>query len=84
MKKTKGLEGLSYRGGGYLLYKDKAVPRLTSKEVVSKVRAHLGEKVIRICTTPHVGHRDTVLQYERLYNKDMKRSMKKLVKKFNK
>ena len=84
MKKASGLNGLSYQGTGYLLYRDESNPRLTDAQVVKKVDKHLSKKVVLISSTPHVGHRDTVLQYERLYNKDIMRSAKRLAKKFNK
>lgn len=84
MKKASDLKGLSYRGIGYLLYSDTSLPRLTELEVAQKVGRHLGKRVVHICSTPHLGRKDHMLQYEHLYNKDVKRQAKKLAHKFNK
>jgi hypothetical protein len=84
MNKASDLKGLQYQGIGYLLYRDEATPRLTKDEILRKVGRHLGKRVVHICTTSHKGHRDTVLQYEHLFNKDVKRATKKLETKYNK
>jgi len=84
MKKASDLSGLSYQGIGFLLYRDESDPRLTEAEVLKKVGRHLGRRIVQICSTSHLGHRDTLLQYEHLYNKDVKRSAKRLANKFNK
>lgn len=84
MKKASGLKGLSYQGIGYLLYRDESSPRLTEDEIIEKVAIHLERSVVFICSTSHLGYKDSVLQYEHLYDKDVRRSVRKLANKFNK
>jgi len=81
--KDSTMPNLDYRGGGFFVYDDNSNERMSDFKVCRKVARHLGKRVTHICKNGYVGYRRHVVQLTHLFEKDQKRQMLKLQKRFN-